>query len=390
MQQHIYKAIFINGDGIGPELMNAASLVLRSIETRFKTFRLEIDIEPGGALHFKNTGSNLSIDTLNAIRNADATMKGPVGLPEVRLSDGTEAGVLGGVLRTGLDTYANIRPIRLLPGVLAPINANPGEVDYVIVRENTEGLYLSRGKGVQTDTAAADTLMITRKGTERVVRRAFQIAEKRNGSPRDGIRRVTCVDKANVLPSMAFFRRIFDEVGETFPQIQKEHLYSDAAAQELVLNPNRFDVLVMENFIGDILSDLGGATVGGIGLCSSGNIGDEHAYFEPIHGSAPDIAGMDKANPISQILTLAMMYDYLGEISAGDAIRIAVNDALRSGELKINRLGQPESGTARAGEIIANMITLPLPCPFLILSSSPQFLGQYKDNIFLCYFKCIY
>tara|TARA_Y100000996_G_scaffold91554_3_gene64492 strand:+ start:22082 stop:23152 length:1071 start_codon:yes stop_codon:yes gene_type:complete len=356
MQQHIYKAIFINGDGIGPELMNAASLVLRSIETRFKTFRLEIDIEPGGALHFKNTGSNLSIDTLNAIRNADATMKGPVGLPEVRLSDGTEAGVLGGVLRTGLDTYANIRPIRLLPGVLAPINANPGEVDYVIVRENTEGLYLSRGKGVQTDTAAADTLMITRKGTERVVRRAFQIAEKRNGSPRDGIRRVTCVDKANVLPSMAFFRRIFDEVGETFPQIQKEHLYSDAAAQELVLNPNRFDVLVMENFIGDILSDLGGATVGGIGLCSSGNIGDEHAYFEPIHGSAPDIAGMDKANPISQILTLAMMYDYLGEISAGDAIRIAVNDALRSGELKINRLGQPESGTARAGEIIANMI----------------------------------
>ena len=112
----------------------------------------------------------------------------------------------------------------------------------------------------------------------------------------------------------------------------------------------------MENFIGDILSDLGGATVGGIGLCSSGNIGDEHAYFEPIHGSAPDIAGMDKANPISQILTLAMMYDYLGEISAGDAIRIAVNAALRSGELKINRLGQPESGTARAGEIIANMI----------------------------------
>ena len=157
MHQRTYKTVLINGDGIGPELVSAALNVLRSIEAKFKLFKLEIEVHPGGAQYFKETGINLSTDTLNAIRNADATMKGPVGLPEIRFADGTEAGVLGGVLRTGLDTYANVRPIRLLPGVAAPIKASPGEIDYVIVRENTEGLYLSRGKGVQTDTAAADT-----------------------------------------------------------------------------------------------------------------------------------------------------------------------------------------------------------------------------------------
>ena len=356
MSQRVYKVILINGDGIGPELMTSALTVLRSVESKFKSVKFDIDFHPGGAEYFKETGINLNPATLKAIKNAHATMKGPVGLPDVRFPDGTEAGVLGGVLRTGLDTYANVRPVRLLPGVEAPIKADPGDVDYVIVRENTEGLYLSRGKGVQTDTAAADTLMITRKGTERVVRRAFEIAEKRQGAPADGMKRVTCVDKANVLPSMAFFRRIFNEIAEDYPHILAEHIYSDAAAQALVLNPGHFDVLVMENFLGDILSDLGGATVGGIGLCASGNVGDKHAYFEPIHGSAPDIAGLDKANPISQILTLAMLYDHLNEFDASTAIRGAINDALVSGELQINNLGQPKGGTTNAGELIAARI----------------------------------
>ncbi len=351
-----HKVVVIEGDGIGPELVGAALTALGAVEQALGTFRLDVEFHRGGAALYQETGVNLSRESFEAIREADATMKGPVGLPSVRLPDGTEAGVLGGVLRIGLDTYANVRPVRLLPGVPAPLKAEPGEIDYVIVRENTEGLYLSRGKGVQTDTAAADTLLVTRKGVERAARRAFEIAARRNGAPADGVRRVTCVDKANVLPSMAFFRRVFDEVGEEYPHVQKEHLYADAAAQALVAGPQHFDVLVMENFLGDILSDLGGGTVGGIGLCPSGNIGDEHAYFEPIHGSAPDIAGQDRANPVSQTLTAAMMLDHLGETDAAELLRRAVSESLATGRLRIGERGQPVEGTAKAGETIAGVV----------------------------------
>ena len=351
-----HNVVVIEGDGIGPELVEAAMMVLAAVEQAVGTFHLNIAYHRGGAALYQETGRNLSEESLAAIRAADATMKGPVGLPSVRFPDGTEAGVLGGVLRTGLDTYANVRPVRLLPGVPAPIKAEPGEIDYVIIRENTEGLYLSRGKGVQTDTAAADTLLVTRKGVERVARQAFELARQRNGAPGDGVRRVTCVDKANVFPSMVFFRRVFDEVGEEYSDIEREHLYADAAAQALVVGPQHFDVLVMENFLGDILSDLGGGTIGGIGLCPSGNIGDEHAYFEPIHGSAPDIAGEDKANPVSQVLTVAMMLDHLGETEGGELVRNAVSESLRSGRLQIGERGQPVGGTARAGETIAEFV----------------------------------
>ncbi len=351
-----YRIVVIRGDGIGPELVDAALRVLATLERTHGEFRLEFDHREGGADLYRRTGANLAPGTLEAIKRADAAMKGPVGLPEVRLPDGTEAGLLGGLLRIGLDAYANVRPVRLLPGVAAPLRANPGEIDYVIVRENTEGLYLSRGKGVGTSEAMADTLLVTRKGTERVARYAFELARRRGGAPEDGVKRVTCVDKANVLASLAFFRRVFDEVGETYPDIRREHLYADAAAQALVLHPQRFDVLVMENLLGDILSDLGGATVGGIGLCPSGNIGDAHAYFEPVHGSAPDLAGKDSANPISQVLAAALMLEHVGERGAADLVRRAVSESLESGRLVIGRSGQPEGGTRRAAETIAATI----------------------------------
>ena len=144
---------------------------------------------------------------------------------------------------------------------------------------------------------------------------------------------MTCVDKSNVLRTFAFFRQIFDEVGEHYPDVQREYIYSDAAAQALVMSPARFDVLVMENFLGDLLSDLGGGTVGGLGMCPSGNIGDRHSYFEPIHGSAPDIAGKGVANPLSQILSAAMMLEQLGESQAGKHVNNAVLRALDSGEI---------------------------------------------------------
>ncbi|MEX2430391.1 MAG: isocitrate/isopropylmalate family dehydrogenase [Dehalococcoidia bacterium] len=351
-----YRTVIIKGDGIGPELTDASLVVLDAVTKRRGDFKLDIAFHDGGAELYRRTGTNLSQESLEAIKQADAAMKGPVGLPDVRFPDGTEAGVLGGVLRIGLDTFANVRPIRLLPGVQVPIKAQPGEIDYVIIRENTEGMYLARGKGIGTDQAMADTMLITRKGTERVARYAFDLARKRNGSPEDGVKRVTCVDKSNVLASMAFFRKVFDEVGEQYPDIQREYLYADAAAQALVVRPQHFDVLVMENFLGDILSDLGGGTIGGIGLCPSGNIGDQHAYFEPIHGSAPDIAGEDRANPISQVLTLALMLDHLGETAAGEMVRQAVERALQTGSLRIGERGQPQGGTRKAGEAIASMV----------------------------------
>ncbi len=347
-----HRIVVIEGDGIGPELVGAAMRVLEAAQEAHG-FRLEVDAREGGAGLYQRSGRNLAPGALDAIRRADAAMKGPVGLPEVRLPDGTEAGTLGGVLRIALDTYVNLRPVRSLPGVPAPI---AGPIDYVIVRENTEGLYLSRGKGIGTDQAMADTLLITRKGTERVARYAFELARRRAGALEDGVKRVTCVDKSNVLASYAFFRRVFDEVGEAYPDIRRDYLYADAAAQALVLRPQRFDVLVMENFLGDILSDLGGATVGGIGLCPAGNIGDAHAYFEPIHGSAPDIAGRDQANPISQVLTAALMLEHLGEREAAQRVRLAVSSSLDSGKLVIDRSGRPEGGTRRAGETIAGAL----------------------------------
>ena len=347
-----YKVIVIPGDGIGPELVETAVGVLTALQEQDGGFRLDLEYHEAGAAFYQKTGEAMSKETLEACRGADSALKGPVGHPDVRTPQGIEAGILGGILRRSLDLYANPRPIKLWPGVEAPLKAKPGEIDYVIVRENTEGLYASRDLGVGNDWAMTDTLFMTRPGVERVVRFSFELARKRNGAPRDGVRRVTCVDKSNVLRTFAFFRRIFYEVGEEYPDVQSEHIYSDAAAQALVMAPDRFDVLVTENFVGDILSDLGGGTVGGVGMCPSGNIGDSLSYFEPIHGSAPDIAGKGVANPLSQILSAAMMLEWLGETQGGQRINAAIWRALESGQLVIQANGCPVGGTRAAGEAV--------------------------------------
>ncbi|MDA1216343.1 MAG: isocitrate/isopropylmalate family dehydrogenase [Chloroflexi bacterium] len=350
-----YRVVVIKGDGIGEELVESSLTVLRAVESRLEDFHLDIEFHEGGAGLYEREGTNIAPETVQAALDADVTMKGPAGLPWVRNKrDGTEAGSVAGTLRPALDTYANTRPIRLLPNVPAPLSLKPGDVDYLVVRENTEGLYASRGRSVGNDWAVTDTMLMTRVGVERVVRYAFEQSRKRGtGAPDDGVKRVTCVDKANVLGTFAFFRRIFDEVGEAYPDIQRSYLYADAAAQALVMRPQQFDVLVMENLLGDILSDLGGGTIGGIGLCPSGNVGDHHAFFEPIHGSAPDIAGKDLANPISQVLTLSMLLDYLGEHEASEVISKSVWAVLESGELRIGTNGQPEGGTKAAANVIA-------------------------------------
>ena len=352
-----FNVVVLPGDGIGPELTDVTVAVLQAAQ-KTGDFSLTLDQRRAGAAEFRDTGRAMSDDTLTACRAAHATLKGPVGHPDVRAADGTEAGVLGGILRPGLDAYANVRPIRLYPGVTSALAGRaPGSIDYVVVRENTEGLYASRGRGFVTNEVVLDTMVLTRQGCERIARKAFEIARSRDGAPADRVKRVTCVDKANVLRGFWFFRETFKRIAAEFPGIEAEYLYADAASAKLVQDPGHFDVLVMENFLGDILSDLGGGTIGGLGMCPSGNIGDHGAYFEPIHGSAPDIAGQDRANPLSMVLSAAMMLDYLGEGQAARRVRAAVDAALSERAITLRPDGSVAEGTRAAGRAIVERIS---------------------------------
>ena len=348
-----YQIYALPGDGIGPEILDVAVRILTAVEQRQSSFKLELHYEEAGAGHYLATGEGMSDETYERIvANADAVLKGPAGLPHVRAKDGTEAGVIGGRLRNGLDLYANVRPVKLLPGVPTPVKFEPGQIDYVIVRENTEGLYASRGNGVANERAAVDMLFMTKVGVQRVVRAAFELARRRSGAPLDGVKRVTCVDKANVLKSMAFWRQTFTEVAEEYPDVATDYMYADAAGQAIVMEPSRFDVLVMENYTGDLLSDVGGGTVGGLGMCPSGNLGDTKAYFEPIHGSAPSIAGTDSANPLAQVLSAALMLDWLGEGASASLIERAVSESLSSGALQVGTDGALVGGTRASADVI--------------------------------------
>jgi len=353
MSQEEYTIAVIPGDGIGPEIVPAALAVLKKVAAQ-DGFLLNLVEYEAGAAAYQKYGNALPPEAMQGCREAAAIFKGPTGLPGVRLPDGTEAGVLGGRFRNGLDLYVNLRPIKLYPNVPSALaNRQPGDIDWVMVRENTEGLYASRGNGVVANTgqAATDTLMITRLGTERIVRYAFAEARRRNGK-----KRVTCVDKSNVLRSFAFFRQIFKEIAVEYPDIETDFLYVDAAAQALVLEPNRFDVIVTENLFGDILSDLGGATVGGVGVCAGANIGDNYAYFEPIHGSAPALAGRGVANPLSAILAGKMMLDYLGWPAAAAKIERAVEQALLRHEIVLNPDGSAQTGTQAVAEAVCRYL----------------------------------
>lgn len=347
--QSNYSIAVIPGDGIGPEIVEAASAVLKRT-AELDNFTVELVQYEAGAAAYQKYEDPLPPPVLAGCRRADAIFKGPTGLPEVRLPDGTEAGVLGGRLRNGLDLYVNLRPIKLYPHVpTALANRQAGEIDWVMVRENTEGLYASRGNGIVANTgqAATDTLMITRRGSERIIRYAFEEARRR-----DGQKRVACVDKSNVLRSFAFFRQIFKEIAADYPDIQTDFLYVDAAAQALVLEPDRFDVIVTENLFGDILSDLGGATVGGIGVCAGANIGDEHAYFEPIHGSAPALAGQGVANPLAAILAAGLMLNYLDRPESAARIERAVEQAFLDQAIALRQDGSAIGGTQAVTEAI--------------------------------------
>jgi 3-isopropylmalate dehydrogenase len=233
----------------------------------------------------------------------------------------------------------------------------------VILRENTEGLYASRGAGVRVaGHMATDSLVVTRPGTARTCRAAFELARRRGGAPRDGRRRVTCVDKANVLTSYAFFREVFDEVASDYPEVEAGHAYVDVMTAYLVQAPDRYDVVVAEDMFGDILSDLAAATVGGLGLAPSGDIGDHAALFQPSHGTAPDIAGKDIANPLATILSAGLMLDWLGRRESDEAalagarrIDAAVASVLGGGRLLTPDLGGGAT-TAAVGDAVASAL----------------------------------
>lgn len=340
----VHRVAVIVGDGVGPSVVSAALTVNAAIQSRFG-YRLEFDeVAP------TDGDPRLGPPELERLLAADAVLKGPAGRLERRGADGTETGLLGGVLRPALDAYANVRPVRSWPG--AP-RLSPGSepIDYVVVRENVEGLYASRAGGARSPFAAADVLLATFEGTRRIAHRAFALARTRSTQGNNAS--VTCVDKANVLQSHAFFRQVVSGVASEFPDVTYRAMHADAAAQALVLEPWSFDVLVMENFLGDILSEVGAATVGGVGMLPSANAGEHHAYFEPAHGSAPDLAERDIANPIGQILATAMLLDHLGELRASRAIEDAVREAFETRTVVLDDRGWPTIGTAATAEAVA-------------------------------------
>lgn len=332
-----YHIATIAGDGIGPEVTQSAVQVLK---TACGSAMLDFVMLDGGAGHHVKSGEVLPEDTFIACRDMDAILHGAAGLPGVLYPDGTEVGnELHLQLRFRLDLYANMRPIKLLSGVTSPLRAyDGGGIDYVIIRENTEGLYASRGGGVALrGELATDTLVVTRKGTERVARFAFNLAKKRNGALRDGKRRVTVCDKANILRTYAFFRAICDEVATDYPDVDIDYAYADAITVHMVKKPDFYDVIVAENMFGDIISDLGAATVGGLGIAPSGEIGDTHALFQGAHGSAPDIAGQNIASPLATILSGKLMLDWLADKHNDPALSQAANRIEQAVELVLAR-----------------------------------------------------
>ena len=337
-------AVF-EGDGIGPEIMAPTVALLQGMSDASSAYRLHFEVVPGGAGHYRRYGEALPETSLARARAADAILLSAIGLPDVRYPDGTEI-VAQIDLRIALGLYAGVRPVRLRPGLPSPLVPRPGPpVDFVLVRESTEGLFHSMGAGVVTEEDATETLRITRATSEKLFAFAFRLAARRKLLGR-GPGRVTCIDKANVFRAFAFFREVFDGVARQHPEVAADRAYVDAAAMWMVTQPERFDVMVTENMFGDILSDLGAGLMGGLGCAPSADIGDDHAVFQPCHGTAPDIAGRGVANPLAMILSAAMMLEWLAERSgmcavSQDSARLeaAVERVLRAGCVRTPDLG---------------------------------------------------
>ncbi len=326
----MYKIAVLPGDGVGPEVIDEAVRVLERISILES---IDFDMMPYafGADHYLKTGELMPESVFNEFEEMDAILLGAIGDPRVEIGL-LERAIVGGI-RWNLDLYVNLRPIKLYSEFLTPLkNKKPGDMDMVFVRENTEGLYMALGGNFKRGTAdevAIQEMIMTRKGVERVTRYAFELARKRNKK-----KKLTLIDKANALPAQSLWTRTFDEVGGEYPDIERNHAYIDAACMWMVKNPDWFDVAVVENMMGDIITDLGAAIQGGLGLAASGNIHPGRiSMFEPIHGSAPKHAGKGVICPLAAISALEMMLRELDLIAAADKIDAAMGMALTSGRI---------------------------------------------------------
>ncbi len=351
----MYEIAVLKGDGIGPEVVDEALHALSALVSP----RFNFTEYPCGAGCYLQCGDPLPQATVEACRASDAVLLGAMGLPDVRWKDGTEMRPQID-LRMLLDLYAGVRPIYLYNPAHSPLKGlGAGDIDFVILRENVEGLFASMNGGIELrGEVAVDSMVITRSGTERIARYAFELATQRARSPM----RVTCVDKANVFKSMAFFRSIYDRVATDFPAVERDYAYVDALSMYLVQRPQDYDVLVAENMYGDIISDLAAGLVGGLGMAPSGDIGPDAAVFQPSHGTAPDIAGKGVANPIAMVLSAALMLKWLGERHGdGEALRGAqrIEQAVR-GVVAEAGAGTPDLGgkmtTRELGSAIAAVL----------------------------------
>ncbi|MEM1063892.1 MAG: isocitrate/isopropylmalate family dehydrogenase [Pseudomonadota bacterium] len=360
------KVALIKGDGIGVDVADATLAVVEAALAAEGAPQLSYDEIEAGAGYYSATGHDIEPDGEERAGAADAIFLGAIGLPAIRHPDGTEISPHLR-LRDRFGLFAGVRPVKAYPNAPQRL-ADPraSAIDLVILRESTEGLFYSaaaHGRAeIIGDTEVRDTLRITRETTEKLHRFGFDLARKRKARGRPG--KITCVDKANVFASMAFFRKIFDEVAPAFSDIEHGYAYVDAQALNLIRQPWEYDVLVMENMFGDILSDLAGGLVGGMGLAACGEIGADHALFQPAHGSAPDIMGEDKANPLAAILSGAMMLDYLSDrlaepryAAAAMRIERAVEEGFAANSLRPIEFGGDMGTVAVKNAVITSVET---------------------------------
>ncbi len=349
-----YKIAVIAGDGTGPEVVKEGLKVLQAVGKKYSLKYELVDYDLGGE-RYKQTGEILPDSVVDELRKVDAIYLGAIGHPDVKPGI-LEKGILLR-LRFELDQYINLRPVKLYPNVYTPVrDKKPEDIDFVVVRENTEGLYSGSGgflkKGTQ-DEVAIQTSINTRKGVERCIRYAFEYTRKRNKE-----NKLTLCGKTNVL-TFAFdlWERTFNEVAKEYPKIKTDYAHVDATTMWFVKNPEWFDVIVTDNMFGDIITDLGAMIQGGMGIAAGGNINPEGvSMFEPIGGSAPKYTGKNVINPLAAICAMGMMLEVIGEIKAGKSVEQAVIKALESGKIKSLGAGKMGLSTSEVGDLIAGIV----------------------------------
>lgn len=345
-----YKIAVIEGDGIGPEVVAEGVKVLKCCAERVG-MKLDFSFLPWGAKHYKEKGLPMPEDGVQILKGFDAIYMGAVGDPQV--PEGVlERGLLLRI-RFELDQYINLRPVKLYPGVQSLLHEKgPKDIDFVVIRENTQGLYCGLYDlfHLNNDTVAIQHALYTKSAIKRCILFAYKMAEGRK-------RKLTLCDKSNVLQTHRLWREVFEEVGKEFPQVEREYAYVDALCMWMVKNPERFDVIVTCNMFGDIITDLGAAIQGGLGLAAGANINPEGvSMFEPIHGSAPKYAGKGVANPIAAILAASLMLQQLGEVEAAQEVEEAVKRLLSSRILRSVEAAKMGKSTQEIGDLVCSFL----------------------------------